>query len=513
MSELGRNENLALTCEYDGCEDDCPKECSTCAIAIKTDGDAALIQKKLPSAIRFYKRALFLEPRFAEAWNNLANAYNMINEPNNALATFEKAIAIDEEYGKALFGKAMTLRKLGHLDDAMQLANDILDLYSADEVLAFKKDLVAEGVEDTHYIVENSNFMTELDNYCCEIADDNDLLDDQEFYDAIEECEGAYLPDNFIEKVMKYCRKKYASLGEQKIRGEYIITSFYGAICAALFYFEDDSIYDDCDQFEYLKDHIDIEFTDRNAERMLQTKAGEEKAEYIWGIISPYVKFANDKFDKTSKLTDELILCAMKNAYEIGMLTANYYRNGRDKKHGLGTRAEIDAALSKLADSSNNYYYQAPPPRSAMCYSIRIPDTVSITIKCDKCGKVSTLRVDEGEEDLVDKYKALANKFVDAGYRAEVSVVCDDCAKTHYPSNYTSYKTNNIVFAFWAKDAVTPKLSFPSANSYGDFAYRTALHFLQGVTTVEELAAITGTKFEASTYINNVEKVIGSIKR
>ena len=28
MSELGRNEDLALTCEYDGCEDDCPKECS-----------------------------------------------------------------------------------------------------------------------------------------------------------------------------------------------------------------------------------------------------------------------------------------------------------------------------------------------------------------------------------------------------------------------------------------------------------------------------------------------------
>ena len=368
------------------------------------------------------------------------------------------------------------------------------------------------GVEDTHYIEENSNFMEELDNYCFDIADDNDLLDDQGFYDAIEECEGAYLPDNFIEKVMKYCRKKYAPLGEQKIRGEYIITSFYGAICAALFYFEDDSIYDDCDQFEYLKNHIDVEFADGNAERMLQTKAGEEKAEHIWGIISPYVKFANDIFAKASKLTDELILCAMKNAYELGILTANYYHNGRDKKHALGTRAEIDAALSKLADSSNDYYYEAPPPPSAMCYSPRVPSTVSITIKCDKCGKVFTLRVYEGEEDLVAKYKALANKFVDAGYKAEVVVACDDCAKTYYPS-YKSYEKNNIVFAFWAKDAIAPKLSFPSAKSYGDFAYRTALHFLQGATTVEELATITVSKWEASTYIKNVEQVIGSIKQ
>lgn len=368
MSELGRNEDLALKCEYDGCENDCPRECSACAIAIKTDGDAALIENNLSSAIRFYKRALFLEPRFAEAWNNLANAYNMINEPNNALDAFEKAIAIDEEYGKALFGKAMTLRKLGRLDDAMQMANDILDLYSADEVFAFKKELVAEGVEDTRYITENANFAKKLDDYCYEIADDNDLLDDQAFYDAIEECEGAYLPDNFIKKVMKYCRKKYAPLGEQKIRGEYIITSFYGAICSALFYFEDDTVYDDCDQFEYLKDHIDVEFTDRNAERMLQTKAGEEKAEYIWGIISPYVRFANDIFAKTSKLTDELILCAMKNAYEIGMLVALYYFNGRDKKHILGSRSDIDDALSSLKSSSDD---EEPPYASAMCYSMR----------------------------------------------------------------------------------------------------------------------------------------------
>ena len=506
MSELGRNEDLALTCEYDGCEDDCPKECSTCAIAIKTDGDAALIQKKLPSAIRFYKRALFLEPRFAEAWNNLANAYNMIDEPNNALEAFEKAIAIDEEYGKALFGKAMTLRKLGRLDDAMQLANDILDLYSADEVLAFKKELVAEGVEDTHYIVENSNFMTELDNYCCEIADDNDLLDDQEFYDAIEECEGAYLPDDFIEKVMKYCRKKYAPLGEQKIRGEYIITSFYGAICAALFYFDDDSIYDDCDQFEYLKDHIDVEFTDRNAERMLQTKAGEEKAEHIWGIISPYVRFANNIFDKTSKLTDELILCAMKNAYEIGMLTANYYRNGRDKKHGLGTRAEIDAALSKLAASQNGY--QEPPQRSAMCYSIDFPDEVEIQCKCDKCGRTFALKVYEGEENLISRYRTLAKEFDALGHSASITIACDDCAKRFYPSS-SSWSTNNIVFAFTAKGSSSPVLSYPSRRQYSATPYNTALSFLRGSETLSQLSEETKTHFSSKVYLEHIKEVLG----
>ena len=506
MSELGRNENLALTCEYDGCEDDCPKECSTCAIAIKTDGDAALIENKLPSAIRFYKRALFLEPRFAEAWNNLANAYNMINEPHNALEAFDKAIAIDDEYGKALFGKAMTLRKLGLLDEAMQLANDILDLYSADEVLAFKKELVAEGVEDTHYIVENEAFTVELDNYCCEIAYDNDLLDDQEFYDAIEECGEAYQPDDFIEQIMKYCRKKYAPLGEQKIRGEYIITSFYGAICAALFYFEDDTIYDDCDQYEYLKDHIDIEFTDRNAERMLQTKAGEEKAEHIWSIISPYVKFANDIFDKTSKLTDELILCAMKNAYEIGMLTANYYRNGRDKKHGLGTRAEIDAALSKLAASQSGY--QEPPERSAMCYSIRTPEEVTIQCKCEKCGNSFTMDVYKGHENLISKYRGLAKEFVELGHKATVTVVCESCAKQFYPST-SSWRTNHIVFSFTANGSTSPVLSYPSNWQYSTTKYDTALSFLKGAETLSEISTETETHFNSKVYLDHIKEVLG----
>lgn len=158
MSELGRNEDLALVCEYDGCEEDCPKECSTCAIAIKTDGDAALKTDNLTSAIRLYKRALFLEPRFAEAWNNLANAYNMKDELHNAIEAFNKAIAIDDEYGKALFGKAMTLRKLGLLDEAMQLANQILDLYNNEQVIAFKHELLEQGVHDDK-LNENINIV------------------------------------------------------------------------------------------------------------------------------------------------------------------------------------------------------------------------------------------------------------------------------------------------------------------------------------------------------------------
>lgn len=368
-SSLGRDESKHIHCDFENNENDCPKECSKCAISIKTDGDIALAQNLLDEAIKNYKKAIFVEPKFAEAWVNLGNAYGMKSEYNNAISAFDKAIAIDPIYGKALYGKAVTLRNLGNLEEAMEIANTILHVYDADEVRAFKKGLIDAGVEDTQYIIENEEYIQELDNYGYDIADDNDLLNGQEFYDAIEECGDVYRPDEFINAVMHYCRKKYASLGENKVRGEYIITSFYGSICAALFYAEDNSVFDTIEPFNYLMENIDVEFTDRNAERMLQTKAGEEKAEYVWSIILPYVKFSQEIFSKTSKLTDELILCAMKNAYEIGLLTAFYYINGRDKKHIIASREEIDNALSDI--STKTPEKEVPPVKSAMCYSPR----------------------------------------------------------------------------------------------------------------------------------------------
>ena len=249
---------------------------------------------------------------------------------------------------------------------------------------------------------------------------------------------------------------------------------------------------------------------DINAEKLLGTKAGEEKAEYIWGIIAPYVNFAQTVFNDLSVLTEDVIFAAMKNAYEIGMLTAFYYLSGKEKKHSLGTRNEIDNALSKLAASSRNY--QDPPPESAMCYSISPPEEVSIRFQCDKCGRVAAAKVYEGEEELMSNYRNLANKFVELGHKAEVMCLCDDCATRHFPSN-SSWRKNNIVFAFTAGGSSTPVYSFPSSWTYRDLEYRLALSFLNGADTVEKLAEETGTNLKAQTYLEYVRSVIGSTKR
>lgn len=506
-SALGRDESKHISCQYSGREDDCPNDCNRCAIAIKTDADMALVQNQPDAAIKLYKRAVFAEPKFAEAWNNLGNAYGTKSEYNNALAAFEKAIAIDPVYGKALYGKAVTLRNMGQLESAMTLANAILELYDVMEVRRFKKELVEAGVEDTQYLLENKKAIIALDNVGFRLMKDNNLLNDEGKITVID---GLYRPDEFTRSVLKYCKRKYASLGEEKVHGEYIITSFYGSICATIFYSKNNQAFTDTTVFDYLNNHIDVEFTDVNAERMLNTKAGEERAEHIWNIISPYVGYSQRVFNDASVLTEDVILAAMKNAYEIGMLTALYYLAGKDKKHSLGTRSEIDNALSKLAASSRDY--QDPPPESAMCYSMRAPDKVDIRFKCDKCGRMSTTNVFEGEENLMNQYRNLAKKFVALGHKAEVLCLCDDCAKRYFPSK-SSWSTNNIVFAFTAKGATEPVYSFPFARSYRDFEYQVALKFLNGADTVEQLAEATGTKHAAKTYLDHVKTVIGTTKR
>lgn len=507
-NSLGRDESKHIKCNYVDDEANCPNSCSKCAIAIKADGDIALKESRLDEAVKLYKKAVFIEPKFAEAWVNLGSAYGMKSEYHNALYAFDKAISIDHVYGRALLGKAIILRNLGNLDESMLVVNNILCIYDSAETRDLKKGLINAGVEDAQYIVENKRYIEDLNTYGYEIADSNDLLNGQEFYDAIEECGNVYMPDDFINSVMHYCRKKHAPLGEQKIQGEYIITSFYGSICAALFFSKDNTVFDTVKPFDYLKEHIDIEFIDRNAEQMLQTKAGEEKAEYIWSIILPYVKFSQEIFNKATKLTDEVILCAMKNAYEIGLLTAFYYINGRDSKHSMGSRSEIDKALLKLAESAKDY--ENPPPESAMCYSMRTPDEVTVSFVCDKCGKTATLKVFEGEEDLISKYKSLTERFKELGHNATVDCFCDECAQRDYPTG-NSWLKNNIVFTFIAKGSNVSVYSFPLTWRYSDFKYRVALSFLSGSDTVEKLAEATGSRLDSDSYLEHVNEVIGSI--
>lgn len=513
--ELGRNEEKHISCQYIGNEDECPKICEECAISIKTDGDMALSTGNFEEAIKQYKRALFLEPLFAEAWNNLGNAYGMNSEYHNALDAFSRAIEIDPTYGKALYGKSITQHKLGMDQDAVETANTVLRLYDSDEVREFKKSISPRSdIENKETVSVDAKSNKEeqkqveigaiqiLNNLVGTLLEDNHLCNSEEPLPLIDEI---FQDEAFTRSVFAYCRRKYAHLGLKKVYGECIITSYYGSICAVCLFSKDPSGITNEPVFDYLNNHIDIEFTDTNAERMLGTKAGEEKAEKIWSILEPYLDATMKILEAIGKPTDDFMLLAMRNSYLLGMLVGRYYTSDACKAHSMGTREDIDNALKKLADSSESFQKRVSQ-ESAMCYSIRIPPEIMNTFSCDCCGKAFEMRVREGDEDLVVRYRKLADQFIKLGFDADVQCLCKECANRAYPS---SGYPHHIVFKFRANSRKTPVVSFPSTDAYRDFDYRLTLSFLKGNDTLQKIAEETDSYLDADDYLQRINSIIG----
>lgn len=140
--ELLRDEKKHIKCEYDGDDANCKYRCEDCAIALKTDGDIALSAEIYPAAVEMYKQAIELEPEFAEAWVNLGNAYGYQSDYENALYAFNKAIEQDPIYGKALLGKAITLRNMNRLEDAIKCFDSILELYDHDQTKKMRSEII-----------------------------------------------------------------------------------------------------------------------------------------------------------------------------------------------------------------------------------------------------------------------------------------------------------------------------------------------------------------------------------
>tara|TARA_Y100001970_G_scaffold291020_1_gene426727 strand:+ start:182 stop:2170 length:1989 start_codon:yes stop_codon:yes gene_type:complete len=113
--------------------------------------------KKIDEAIENYNKAINLKNDFAEAYNNLGSAIKENNELKNSLFYFEKAIKIKSDYAEAYYNKAATCEALGEKTEAISnykkainskpdyvqayndLGNILSDLSRFDESLEFYK--------------------------------------------------------------------------------------------------------------------------------------------------------------------------------------------------------------------------------------------------------------------------------------------------------------------------------------------------------------------------------------
>jgi len=139
-TELLRDESKhsKYRCKDQECED----ACANCPIHAKTDGDISLQSGAYSDAIIHYTESIKMAPDFAEAWNNLGNAYGMSSEYIKSLSAFNVAIGIDPLYGKALFGKVVTLENLARYQEALAVCDVILKSYNCGATKKKKKELL-----------------------------------------------------------------------------------------------------------------------------------------------------------------------------------------------------------------------------------------------------------------------------------------------------------------------------------------------------------------------------------
>lgn len=391
----------------------------------------------------------------------------------------------------------MVLQELGRVDDAMDVANALLDMYDNAEVEAFKEQLISMGAKDVYSLEKAIAVMTKE---AIRIASENHWLNADG--EVIVENE-IYQKQEFAAAIFEYCQKKYASLGEDKTCSECIVTSFYASVCTTLFYYQDKEGFGRVSPFEYLNDHVDLENVDAAAERMLEIKHGSQKADALWNLIYSYAQFSKTVIAKADETeTDAAIIDATESAYVLGMLYAMRFNAGQ----AYNSREKLDLALEKLAESSKDYVYT--PETGAMCYSRELPSRVPVQFHCDECGKDFVVEVYEGEEDVAEKYRLLPQKFIALGHGAEIRFLCDECASKLFPSD-SAWRKSNVVFKFAANGSGRPTYSFPWAERYSGFKYQVALAFLQGADTIEKLAAATDTELDAETYLEYVREVLG----
>jgi tetratricopeptide (TPR) repeat protein len=85
-------------------------------------GVTVLALGRANEAVESFDRAIALRPNFAVAQNNRANALGRLERPEEALASYDLAIAADPDLSGAINSKAMMLQELGRFDEAIALA-------------------------------------------------------------------------------------------------------------------------------------------------------------------------------------------------------------------------------------------------------------------------------------------------------------------------------------------------------------------------------------------------------
>ena len=88
------------------------------AIAHYNLGSTLLDQRRLPDALASYRRALEIQPNFAEAHCNLGIVQHQLGHLDEAVMSYRRAVEIKPDFVTAHYNRANALLQLGQLEDA-----------------------------------------------------------------------------------------------------------------------------------------------------------------------------------------------------------------------------------------------------------------------------------------------------------------------------------------------------------------------------------------------------------
>jgi tetratricopeptide (TPR) repeat protein len=81
------------------------------------------------TAVDHIKKAIAIHPRYAEAYVLLGNCQDCIEQPKDAISSYDKALQIDPDHAEAWFNKGMSLKKIGQIKEATQCIEKSINLY------------------------------------------------------------------------------------------------------------------------------------------------------------------------------------------------------------------------------------------------------------------------------------------------------------------------------------------------------------------------------------------------
>ena len=111
-----------------------------CPIHLQTLALERLLKGDYEEAVRLLRKAVEIEPDFADAWNNLGAAYGQLGKHHDAFSSYQKSYTLLQK-PNPMYGLAVAAKNLKDYSVAMQYATIYIKKFGSDKRI---QPLIAE---------------------------------------------------------------------------------------------------------------------------------------------------------------------------------------------------------------------------------------------------------------------------------------------------------------------------------------------------------------------------------